>query len=138
MSPATARRILRRVGHRGAFLAVLDAGFGYSLLGEPSAVQQAQDLALPLPAWGWLWIGVGVVCAVYAFTRPARDTPAFGIAAALKFAWAAAEIRAGLLAPEPRWWVSPMIFGTFALTTIVIASWPEPAGRNGARGDQRV
>lgn len=140
--PDAARRAARRVGHRGVFLlflAVLDLGFGYSLIGEPSEVQRVQNLTLPVVAWGWIWVAVGVVCLAFVPVSQQRDTPAFGVAAALKFGWVAAAIRAGILMPTPRWWVVPLIFGTLLGAVLSTASWAEPPwGRSRDRGDQRV
>lgn len=119
-----AGRVARRTGHRGAFLlflAVLDFCYGYAQVAMP--VSQT-DLFLPWPWWGAAWIATGAVCLAGAFVR--RDWWAFTAAAVLKAAWAAVMADTWLLQGVPRGWVSAVVWATFALTVLVVSSWPDP------------
>jgi len=126
---AAASRAARRAGHRGAFLvflSVLDFGYGYSLLAT-SAPQRHLDLILPWPWWGVIWIAAGAATLAGAFC--VRDWWAFGLATLLKAAWAAVMADAWLLQGVPRGWVSAVIWACFALTVLVVSSWPDPVRR---------
>lgn len=114
-----------RVGRRGAFLlflAVLDVLFGYSLIVAPEAFR-AVSLFLPYPVWGWIWIGVGAVCAVSSVL--VRDRAAFTLAAAIKASWAAVMTEVWLNAGVPLGWRSVVFWAVFAVTVLIISSWPE-------------
>ena len=120
-------RTRARVGRRGAFLAflaVLDAAFGYSLLTVPRAALARADFILPVHAWGWTWIGTGVICASGILAR--KDRVQYTAAALLKTAW-------GLLYAWLWWqgvpaaWVSVTVWLAFALVVVLVAGWPEEA-----------
>jgi hypothetical protein len=123
---ARAARLARRTGHRGAFLlflAVLDILFGYSLWAT-AAPQRLLDLFLPWEAWGGIWVAVGLVC--IAGAASVTDRWAFAAAAALKAFWAALAADEWLFQGAARGWVSAVIWLCFALTVLVVSSWPEP------------
>lgn len=114
-----------KIGRRGAFLlflALLDFGYGYSLISVP-VQQRTLDLLLPWPLWGIIWAFVGVACLVNAFRS--RDWIAFTLAAAIKGVWGLVMVRAWIYGQEPRGWVGAIIFLSFAFTVVVISSWPE-------------
>ena len=116
-----------RVGRRGAFLlflAILDAAIGYSLLTAPAAEVAAIHLVLPVAVWAWAWITVGAACAVSAFLT--RDRTGYAVAAGLKAAWAGVTARAWLIYHIPQGWVGVVFWVAFAVTVLLISSWPEP------------
>jgi hypothetical protein len=123
------RRLARRTGHRGAFLAfltILDVAYGYSLWATAPPFRTL-DLFLPWQAWGYIWVGVGAVCAASVFAH--RDRFAFACAAAVKTAWAGIMADTWIVQGVARGWVSMVVWACFALTVLVIASWPEPPER---------
>ena len=115
-----------RAGRRGAFLlflALLDTAIGYSLLTAPPAETAALHLVLPLPVWAWAWLTVSAACAVGAFLH--RDRAAYAAAAGIKAAWAGITGRAWLLYHIPQGWVGVIFWAAFAVTVLLISSWPE-------------
>ena len=123
----TVRRLGHRAGRRGAFLAflaLLNAAVGYSILTTPAAQQAAANLLLPWPVWGWAWIAVGGACAAGVFMR--RDWWAYTAAATLMGAWALLSADLWLVQGQPRGWVSVVIWAAFALVVRLVAGWPEP------------
>jgi hypothetical protein len=121
-------RLARRLGHRGAFLlflAVLDFSYGYALLSTSiAALRASPDLLLPMHAWGWIWVAAGAVCVAGAPFR--RDRLPFIVAATLKTAWAAVYADIWIVQNGTSAWVSVVVWASFALTVLVVASWPEP------------
>lgn len=114
-----------RVGRRGAFLtflAVLDLAFGYSIFSLPRAALEQINILLPLNVWGWLWIGTGIICVSGIFVK--ADQVQYTMAALLKTSW-------GLLYAYLWWqgipgsWISVVVWLSFAMTIVLIASWPE-------------
>jgi hypothetical protein len=124
---ARAGWLARRLGRRGAFLcflAVLDFSYGYALLSlSVPALRASPDLLLPVAVWGWIWIAAGAVCASGAPLR--RDWPQFAAAATLKAAWAAVYADIWTVQHRTDAWVSVVVWASFALTVLVVASWPE-------------
>ena len=120
------RRLARRAGRRGAFLALLavfDAAIGYSLLTAPAA-QRTMDLLLPYPVWGWIWVAVAVVCAAGTFTL--RDRFQFTAAYVLMGSQSLLSIDLWLIQHQPRGWVGVVIWATLTLIIYLAAGWPEP------------
>lgn len=114
--------LVRRIGRRGAFLlflALLDAAFAFSLTQAPMT-----GLLLPADAWAGLWAAAGAMCAGCAFA--AKDRLAFGGAAAIKASWAAVNFDLWLNHRLPDGWLGGAIWAAFALTVLIVASWPEP------------
>jgi len=118
--------LLRRAGHRGAFLTfltVLDCLYGYSLLSAPPAVFGGYYLLLPLTTLGWIWIGAAIFLSTGIFLR--TDRAHFAVAAVIKGAWAAFFVNLwyqGL----PRAWISVVLWAAFAGIILIVASWQEP------------
>jgi hypothetical protein len=63
------------------------------------------------------------VCAVCAFL--VRDRAAFGLAAGMKAAWAALMTTVWLRSGVIRGWVPGVIWACFAVTVLIVSSWPE-------------
>lgn len=112
-------------GRRGAFLAfltILDFAFGYSIFSLPRVVFQHIDTVLPIHVWAWLWIAAGVVCASGVFMK--TDRVQYTISSVFKTAW-------GLLYAYLWWqgvpsaWPSVAVWLSFAMTVVLVASWPE-------------
>jgi hypothetical protein len=124
---ARAASLARRLGRRGAFLcflAVLDFSYGYALLSlSVPALRASPDLLLPVHAWGWIWVAAGAVCLSGAPLR--RDWPQYAVAVALKAAWAAVYADVWIVQHSVNSWVSVVVWASFALTVLVVASWPE-------------
>jgi hypothetical protein len=125
---ARTKRLGRRLGHRGAFLlflAVLDFSYGYALLSASvTALRSSPDLLLPMHVWGWVWMAAGAVCLSGTVSR--HDWPQFIVAATLKTAWAAVYADTWIVQNRADAWVSVVVWASFALTVLVVASWPEP------------
>lgn len=121
------RKLAGRAGRRGAFLiflAILDASYGYALLSASvSALRAGPDLLLPMHAWGWIWVGTGAVCLTGVMSR--RDWVQFVAAATLKGAWAGVYADIWIVQHSANAWVSVVVWASFALTVLVVASWPE-------------
>jgi hypothetical protein len=115
--------VIYRTGRRGAFLAflmILDAVYGYSLIMLPGTTIHP-NLILPLRAWGWLWIAAAVCCASGILLR--KDRIPYSVAALLKTAWGLTFAwlwYQGL--PE---WPSVVVWLAFALIVLLVAGWPE-------------
>jgi hypothetical protein len=118
----------RRTGRRGAFLlflAILDFSYGYALLTTSiAALRASPDLLLPMHTWGLIWIAAGAVCLSGVMAR--HDWPQFAAAATLKAAWAAVYANIWINQHSANAWVSVVVWMAFALTVLVVASWPEP------------
>jgi hypothetical protein len=112
-------------GRRGAFLAfltVLDFAFGYSIFALPRAAFVNIDTVLPVHIWAWIWIGAGVVCGSGIFMK--NDRIQYTLSSVFKTAW-------GLLYAYLWWqgvpnaWPSVVVWLSFAMTVVLIASWRE-------------
>ena len=126
----TLRGLAARAGHRGAFLsflALLDLAVAYSLWVTTPAQRRTLDLFLPWPWWAAVWAATGLACAAGIFAR--RDRAAFTAAAATKAAWAGVMADTWLAQGVPRGWVPVVIWAAFALTVLLVSSWPEPPPR---------
>ena len=119
--------LIRRIGHRGAFLlflALLDFLYGFSIWATPP-VQQSINLTFSWAIWGAIWAAVGTVLLVGAFLKD--DRIPFALAATLKGAWAAVWAKLWLTSPHsiPRAWVSVVIWLAFAAIVVIVSTWPE-------------
>lgn len=132
---AAARRAVRHVGRRGAFLlflTLLDAALGYALVqalpfGLNTAVLYYPFVAvMPLPWWATWWWATGLLAAVAAGWHPARAA-AFGAAALLKAAWATGWL-VGWLSAMPAFgsgYQQAAIFGAFGGLVLLVSGWRE-------------
>lgn len=119
------RAIIRRIGHRGAFLlflALLDILYGVSLHAVPGPLA-TYNLGLSTYTWANIWIIVGVFLLWGAFCI--RDKFHYATAASIKAFWAVAITDAWLTQGFVRGWVSGVIWAAFACLVLVISSWPE-------------
>lgn len=132
-----ARRLIQRVGRRGAallFFALLDFVYCYALLNPPQPMPQTYlwpQTLLPLWVWAMCWATVGLLCLVYAFQR--WDTAAFTAATGLKVMWSLLALFGWLSGAIDRGWLSAVIWFGFALFVYLIAGGiPAPeVGRKG-------
>ncbi len=118
-------RLLQKMGRRGAFLAflaVLDLGYGYSLIADKPSF----NLLLPWNVWGWIWIGVGLFISTGILVR--MDLWQYGVSALLKTTWGFVNFDSWLFREHgvSRGWVASIVWFSFAATVIVISGWPEP------------
>jgi len=129
---AVKRRLLfvarYRVGRRGAFmafLAILDCAYGWALHLQTVIAVKAltPDLLLPLTLWSWLWVGMGVVCLSGVFTR--RDRVPYALSSAFQATWAAVYANAWLAHGLTSGWISAVVWLSFAVTILLIGSWPD-------------
>ena len=82
------------------------------------------NLLLPLNVWGWIWLSAGVILFQQAFVRV--DRIGYVVAVVLKFAWATVAVYDWLYTyPDPRGWVSAVIWYAFGTLTAIVANWPE-------------
>lgn len=119
------RRVMWRIGFRGAFLgflAILDYLYGLSLLIAPKS-QHISNLILPWNAWIVVWLTMGVVLSFGVFAK--RDRVHFSLAAGIKVLWASALINLALFHHMPIIWPSAVIFGCFAGLVVIVSWWPE-------------
>lgn len=121
------KRLLWRIGHRGAFLlflSLLDLLYGFSLLSSARAAQHV-DLTLGWNVWGYIWIAVGVVLLIGAFTK--EDRIPYAVAATIKAAWATVWVKIWLFSHPhvPLSWVSAVIWGAFSAIVVIVSTWPE-------------
>lgn len=121
-----ALRIIRQAGRRGAFLtflAVLDFGYGYSLLVSQPVQRQGLNLLVPLHVWGILWLTAGVVCVSGIFRI--RDRLQYTCSAIFKTMWALIFARVWFIQHVPLTWLTTVIFLAFAATVMLISGWNE-------------
>lgn len=117
--------LVRRAGHRGAylgFLAVLDILFGYSLLSTPIELG-GDHLPLGQHTLGWIWLVVGCFLATGVFLR--QDRIHFAVASLWKVVFGGLYVDLWWQG-FPRAWVAVAIWFAFAGITLVVASWAEP------------
>jgi hypothetical protein len=115
--------IIYRTGRRGSFLAflmILDAVYGYSLIELPRGASRL-DLILPVHVWGWVWVSAAGCCASGILLR--KDRVPYMVAALLKAAWGL--IFAWLWYQGLPEWPSVVIWIAFALIVVLVAGWPE-------------
>ena len=120
-----ARKIIRRIGHRGAFLlflALLDVLYGISLNTTPGPLAGV-NLGIPLHVWAYVWVVVGVFLAFGAFLI--KDRLPYAIASFIKAIWAAALFVSWFAEGFTRGWVSAVIWAAFSGLVLVVSSWPE-------------
>ena len=121
------KALIRRMGHRGAFLlflALLDVIYGLSLCADPGPLKPL-NLILPINAWADIWMAIGVFLFTGAFLI--KDKYHFAVATLLKFIWAAVFFDAWYIQGFSRGWVQGVIWAAFACVVLVISSWPEAA-----------
>ncbi|MER7801264.1 hypothetical protein ABTX71_13125 [Streptomyces parvulus] len=90
-----ARRLRKKLGRRGAFLALLGVGktcYGLSFLVAPPSNHGLQLLTrfCDLRHWSWLWIACGLITLGSAFLRVGRDWAGFLAALIPPTVWALA------------------------------------------------
>jgi hypothetical protein len=121
-----------RIGFRGSFLLflfVLDTAYAGALYQEATPqlkgpAEHAPDLLLPPLAWAGIWLVVGLVCLWGAFR--AADRVPFACAAALKVSWGLVSLVLWIRMEQVTGWLSFVVWGTFAVTVLIVSSWPEP------------
>jgi hypothetical protein len=139
---AAARRIVHRVGRRGAvltFKGIMTLLYGYGLLVQPPVdtrgIQLLLDL-MPLHAWAWCWVAAGLCAIVSAWRPTGRDWLGFPAIYFVAAPWALGSLASWGLYNNPRGWVSAAIWGAFCGVAIVVAEWPEPPEHPGG-ADER-
>ena len=132
MRPA-ARRLGRRLGRRGALLALkgtIAVVYGYGQLVQPTSDRQGLTLLLklgPLHFWGWAWIVAGVTALTCAWLPQRRDWPGYLAVWLIATPWAMGYLLSWWpLAESPRGWVPAVIFGAFGAVCLVAIGWEEP------------
>lgn len=126
-------RIVSTIGRRGCFLlflSMLDIVQAYGLIFPTPTVLESQSYIflsslMPLHVWGTLWGVVGIVCLYYAFKRD--DMVAFSAGMFIKSLWAFMFLLGWALAGIERGYLLSAIWGAFALTLAMVATWSEDA-----------
>lgn len=125
-------RLLRKMGHRGAFLlflSLLDILMGYNLTTATAQDMGPLNFILPVHTWGAIWMGVGAFLLTGVFAR--RDRLHFGVAATLKTGWAAVFVNVWFFQHIPEEWLNIVLWAAFAAICLVVSSWPELYHRDG-------
>lgn len=131
------RRILRRIGRRGAallFFTELDLTYAFALLTAPRPLTPFNawmDTVLPLSIWAACWATTGLICFGYVFTT--RDTPAFMFAVALKVGWGLPALFGWIAGAVPLGYLSAAIWLAFAAFVYLIAGGIPPAPQSERR-----
>jgi hypothetical protein len=133
MGCRAARRPMRALGRRGAFLTLMGgiaALYGYGLCAAPPDARQGPTLLLrlaPLDVWAGAWIAVGACALVCAWAPQPRDWPGFVAVWAVTAPWSMGYLVAWWpLGDYPRGWVPALIFGAFGAVCLVAIGWDEP------------
>lgn len=121
-----------KIGRRGAFLlflSLLDFVYSFGLFNPtPQSLKNPTYIflqtALGLKFWGSLWLITGFICLIFAFRK--KDAYGFAAAMFIKILWALLFLLGWLFAGVERGYLSTAIWGGFAATLALIASWPEP------------
>ena len=119
------RRVMWRIGFRGAFLgflAILDYLYGLSLIIAPKS-QHITNLILPWNAWIAVWFTMGVILSFGIFAK--RDRVHFGLATGVKVLWTLALANLAIFHRMSAIWPSVVIFGCFAGLVFIVSWWPE-------------
>jgi hypothetical protein len=136
---AAAHRAARRVGRRGAVLALkggMCALYGYAQLVQPNPNQVGIRLLLllmPVRCWGWAWVIAGVIALVCVTLRQGRDWAGFAAVYLMASTWALGNLASWWLYGNTRGWVGALIWAAFGGVAAVVAAWPEP--RPGESGE---
>lgn len=128
-----AKRLVFRIGRRGAFLlflSMVELTYAVSLLFPTDDSRQTvtfRYIVEVLPPWVWavLWGGSGIVCLVFAFRK--WDAPGYMAAMFLMTFWALIFLLGWMFAGVERGYLSAAIWGAFGAVTWLIGGWPEPA-----------
>lgn len=134
--PAVARRLVRRIGYRGATLltlVVLDLAIGRTFVAPDPAQREVNAyLAAAIPssdpkivawAWAWAWWITGLFCLVNAFRR--EDRWGYGMAIALKVAYVVAVVNGGING-MPGSTTRALVWGCIAAWLVLEARRAEP------------
>ena len=117
------KRIWARVGHRGAFLALLgcyDISFGvYLYVGAPIL----HPLLISERTWGIVWIVAGAF--LFTGVPVRRDGFQFAVTVFIKVAWAFEYLRLVFVASLPYQWARAGYWLGFALLVLTVSAWPE-------------
>jgi hypothetical protein len=134
---ATPRRFLhgvgRRIGRRGAFLALFGCayimiGFSYTSDRPTTAVYQSLRVAIkvmPLWCYGVLWM-LGGLFAIVVGLSPKRDGYGFVAAIVLPTLWTLAYFVGWFNGDSARGWVSGLIYLLIASAVAVVSGMPNP------------
>lgn len=140
----TARRLHRRLGRRGTFLAIAGIGkfcWGVSFLVDPPRADGLQLLTLlcSLRHWSWLWIIAGLVTFGSAWLRIGRDRWGFIAALMPPTVWAIAYTAAAVSGEYSRggfvaiWYLTSHVGVILWAATVPEHSVP-PAPRRARKG----
>lgn len=136
---AAAHRAARRVGRRGAVLALkgtMALLYGYSQLVEPMANTASIRLlllGLPQHGWAWMWMAAGGIALVSVPLRQGRDWLGFAALYLVASAWAFSALASWWLYDNPRGWITALIWAAYGGVAMIVAAWLEPtAGESGA------
>ncbi|GAA1618172.1 hypothetical protein GCM10009733_013130 [Nonomuraea maheshkhaliensis] len=132
------RRVLHRIGRRGAslaFVGLLGQVIAASLAFAPASQRAtsgytALAAVVPLNVWALAWFLVGTLCLVQMFMR--SDRMAFAAATALLLLYGLVHMVSTLTGANQRGWVAGAVWLAFGSWIALIATWPEaprPPGR---------
>lgn len=129
------RKVMKRLGRRGAFLMAMGiawVGLGYSILSVPAPPAQTTGLtiilaALPLHMWGWVWITAGTLGIAHSGVQDVgRDQVGFTALALPTAAWSAGYLADWLaFGGYSRGWVTSLVYAALCASIVIAAGWPE-------------
>lgn len=127
------RRVLRRVGRRGAslgFVGLLCLAVAGSLLFAPPGLAATPAYTVltviaPLPVWALAWYATGALCLLQMFAR--SDRVAFAAATALLLLYGLIHLISTFTGDNPLGWVGGAVWLAFGGWIALIATWPECA-----------
>lgn len=131
--PGILRRASRRVGRRGAFLALFGVVYlllGYSyLVADTPQVRHALRVVIniaPLAVYAWVWCAVGAVAVACGLFSGGHKSVGFTAAVIMPVVWSLVYEAAWLAGDLPRGWVTAATYFAIALAVTAVAGMPEP------------
>ena len=125
-------RVSRRIGHRGAFLALVALAFvlyGLGLFYEPGELHHI-DFFLSFNWWPRMFFATGVAMFLTGVSRPKKDSYAFGIASFLSAWWAIRWYHVWIIeGGDSGAWPVALMWTVIAAIILLVSTWPEARKR---------
>jgi len=124
-------KMAKRIGHRGAFLALVAAAFilyGLGLFYEPSSYHHA-DFFLSFEWWPRIFFATGAAMFLTGVSGPTRDSYAFGVSAFISAWWAIRWFHSWIVEGVPGDWPVAFTWVLISAIILLVATWPEETNR---------
>jgi hypothetical protein len=123
------KKILARIGHRGAFLLLTGFAFIFYGLGlKYSPPVFDLDLFLTLNQWVWVWIITGIISIAGSFDGIKFDKMSFGFATVICSWWAIKLLWVGIYHNSTARYPA-LLWIIISGILVIVASWPENPSR---------